>query len=244
MMLPLGALIIAAHRGAVVCGALSRARLGATSARSSSARTSSGITAGYGVNQDRSLWFYIPVLFGDSFPLSPVLIAAAVATWRERDRFTVLLWCWIGVFVGFFSLSAGKQDLYIFPTIAAVVGLIAAAIERGRVRPEWRAWTVATLAVAAFVTAVVGVGVLWLFSTAGRIYALNGAVAVGAFGLIGGVAALVLMRTKRLEAAVIALLTAMIAINWTFVLQRSAEFRALQAGTGNRPHARIPSRAR
>ena len=51
------------------------------------------------------------------------------------------MWCWIGVIVGFFSLSAGKQDLYIFPTIAAVVGLIAAAIERGRLRPEWRSWT-------------------------------------------------------------------------------------------------------
>ena len=65
-----------------------------------------------------------------------MLIAAAVAAWRERDRFAVLLWCWIGAIVGFFSLSAGKQDLYIFPTIAAVVGLIAAAIERGRLRPR------------------------------------------------------------------------------------------------------------
>jgi 4-amino-4-deoxy-L-arabinose transferase-like glycosyltransferase len=175
--------------------------------------------AGYGVNQDRSLWFYIPVLFGDSFPLSPVLIAAAAAALRERDRFTVLLWCWVAVFVGFFSLSAGKQDLYIFPTIAAIVGLIAAAIERGRLRPEWRAWANGTMAVAAFVTAAAGIGVLWLFSTAGRIYALHGAVAVGAFALIGGVAALALMRAKRPEAAVLALLTAMIAINWTFVLR-------------------------
>ena len=108
-----------------------------------------------------------------------MLVAAAVAAWRERDRFTVLLWCWIAVIVGFFSLSAGKQDLYIFPTIAAVVGLIAAAIERGKARPEWRAWTDGTVAVAAFLVAVAGLGVLWLFSTAGRVYALNGAVAVG-----------------------------------------------------------------
>jgi 4-amino-4-deoxy-L-arabinose transferase-like glycosyltransferase len=171
------------------------------------------------VHQDRSLWFYIPVLFGDSFPLSPLLVAAAVAAWRERDRFTVLLWCWVVAFVGFFSLSAGKQDLYIFPTIAAAVALIAAAIERGRVRPEWRAWADATLAVGAFVTAVVGVGVLWLFSTAGRVYALNGAVAVGVFALIGGVAALALLRTRRSEPAVIVLLAAMVAINWTFVLR-------------------------
>ena len=123
-------------------------------------------TSGYGVHQDRSPWFYIPVVLGDSFPLSPVLIAAALAAWRERDRFTVLMWCWIGVIVGFFSLSAGKQDLYIFPTIAAAVGLIAAAIERGRLRPEWRSWTYGTVALGAFLVAAAGLGVLWLFSTA------------------------------------------------------------------------------
>ncbi len=175
--------------------------------------------SGYGVYQDRSPWFYIPVIFGDSFPLSPMLIAAAVATWRERDRLAILMWCWIGAIVGFFSLSAGKQDLYILPTIAAVVGLIAAAIERGRLRPEWRAWTDRTVAVAAFVTAVAGIGVLWLFSTAGRVYSLNGAVAVGVFGLSGGVAALALVRTRRPAAAAVALLAGMIAINWTFVLR-------------------------
>ena len=176
-------------------------------------------TSGYGVYQDRSPWFYIPVVLGDSFPLSPVLIAAALAAWRERDRFTVLMWCWIGVIVGFFSLSAGKQDLYIFPTIAAVVGLVAAAIERGRLRPEWRTWTYGTLAIGAFLVAVAGLGVLWLFSTTARIYALQGAVAVGVFGLIGGIAALIALRMRRLDAAVVALLAAMIAINWTFVLR-------------------------
>jgi hypothetical protein len=61
--------------------------------------------------------------------------------------------------------------------------------------------------------------VLWLFSTAGRVYALNGAVAVGVFALIGGVAALALLRTRRSEPAVIVLLAAMVAINWTFVLR-------------------------
>ena len=176
-------------------------------------------TSGYGVYQDRSPWFYIPVVLGDSFPLSPVLIAAALAAWRERDRFTVLMWCWIGVIVGFFSLSAGKQDLYIFPTVAAVVGLVAAAIERGRLRPEWRTWTYGTLAIGAFLVAVAGLGILWLFSTTARIYALQGAVAVGVFGLIGGVAALISLRMRRLDAAVVALLAAMIAINWTFVLR-------------------------
>jgi 4-amino-4-deoxy-L-arabinose transferase-like glycosyltransferase len=176
-------------------------------------------TSGYGVHQDRSLLFYIPVILSDSFPLSPLLVVAAVAAWRERERLDVLLWCWIVTIVGFFSLSAGKQDLYIFPTIAAVVALTATAIERGRLRPEWRGWTTGALAVAAFLVALAGIGVLWLFVTAGRIYSLAGVLTVGVSGLLGGGASLILLRTKRLDAAVVALLAGMIAINWTFVLR-------------------------
>lgn len=176
-------------------------------------------TSGYGVHQDRSLWFYIPVILSDSFPLSPLLIVAAVAAWRERERLDVLLWCWIVTIVGFFSLSAGKQDLYIFPTIAAAVALSAAAIERGQERPEWRVWTTGALAVAAFLVATAGVGVLWLFITAGRIYSLAGVLTVGVCAVAGGASALILLRTKRVDAAVVALLAGMIAINWTFVLR-------------------------
>ena len=176
-------------------------------------------TSGYGVHQDRSLWFYVPVILSDSFPLSPLLIVAAIAAWRERERLDVLLWCWIVTIVGFFSLSAGKQDLYIFPTIAAAVALAATAIERGRLRPEWRGWTTGALAVAAFLVALAGVGVLWLFITAGRIYSLAGVLTVGVCAVAGGASALILLRMKRIEAAVVALLAAMVAINWTFVVR-------------------------
>jgi 4-amino-4-deoxy-L-arabinose transferase-like glycosyltransferase len=176
-------------------------------------------TSGYGVHQDRSLWFYVPVILSDSFPLSPLLVVAAVMAWRERGRLEVLLWCWIVTIVGFFSLSAGKQDLYIFPTIAAVVALASTAIDRGRLHPRWRTWTTGALAVAAFLVALAGLGVLWLFMSAGRIYGLAGVLTVGVCGVIGGVSALILLRTKRLEAAVVALLAATVAINWTFVLR-------------------------
>src|SRR6185437_7024456 len=61
-------------------------------------------TAGEGVRQARGLFFYIPVVLSDTFPLSALLIAAAALWWRRRDRMQSLLWCWILTIVGFFSL--------------------------------------------------------------------------------------------------------------------------------------------
>ena len=177
MMLPLGALIVARHRGAVVRGALSRARLDlhpsfivsenveryhvrlgvdSTAARGSTCRSCSAIR----------------------FPGRCCCRAPRVAAWQERGpASTMLLWCWIAAIVGFFSLSAGKQDLYIFPIVAGRRRPVAAAIERGRLRPEWRAWASATLAVAGALLAVAGAAVLYLFETAGpRLRARRGAV--------------------------------------------------------------------
>ena len=132
-------------------------------------------TSGYGVHQDRGPWFYIPVV------LERLVSVVARADCRRargvagaRRASNVLMWCWIGVIVGFFSLSAGKQDLYIFPTIAAAVGPIAGC---DRARPA--ASGVAVVDVRdGCARSVPGRGcrrsaVLWLFSTAGRIYALD-----------------------------------------------------------------------
>ena len=79
-------------------------------------------TSGVGVRQHRGPWFYLPIVLSDSFPWSLLLPCAAVAAWKTRTRIETLLWCWIMAIVGFFSLSAGKQDLYIFPIVSAVAG--------------------------------------------------------------------------------------------------------------------------
>ena len=41
-------------------------------------------TSGLGVQVKRPLYFYIPVVFSDSFPWSLYLVPAAIASWRER----------------------------------------------------------------------------------------------------------------------------------------------------------------
>ena len=49
--------------------------------------------------------------------------STARASESMRIRVRTLLWLWIAVIVGFFSLSAAKQDLYIFPIVPAMAAL-------------------------------------------------------------------------------------------------------------------------
>lgn len=188
-------------------------------------------TSGYGVHQRRGVLFYLPVVLSDSFPVSGFLCAAMAAAWSSRRRFRegatsppgvrieMLLWCWIVAIVGFFSFSAGKQDLYILPIVCAVAALGGAAIERGILDGRWRGWFSATLVVAGLIVVIAGAAVLRLFGGAGRIYALNGAIAVGAVGVVGGLLVLALTGGRRPIAAAFALVTAVIAIDWIFVVR-------------------------
>ena len=180
-------------------------------------------TQGVGVRQHRGPWFYLPVVLSDSFPWSLLLFAAAAA-WKERTRVETLLWCWIGAIVVFFSLSAGKQDLYIFPIVPAVAALGGIAIHRGLLRPEWEGWVTRTLAATGALLAIAGAAVLFLFETAGRTYALDSAAIVGGLALSGGTVALVLGLRRRLAAAGLILLAAIVAMNWAFVLRVLPEF--------------------
>ncbi|NUR53930.1 MAG: glycosyltransferase family 39 protein [Acidobacteria bacterium] len=181
-------------------------------------------TSGFGVRQHRGPWFYLPVVLSDSFPWSLFLFMAVAVTRRERHRITTLLWCWILAIVGFFSFSAGKQDLYIFPIVAAVAALGGAAIARGIGDPRWRGWLRGTVVVAALLLAIAGGAVLWLFETAGRVYALHGSLVVGACGLAGGAIALVLATMRKPAAAICALLAAMVAVDWAFVVRVLPDF--------------------
>jgi 4-amino-4-deoxy-L-arabinose transferase-like glycosyltransferase len=158
-------------------------------------------TQGVGVRQHRGPWFYLPVVLSDSFPWSLMLFAAAAGAWRQRTRIETLLWCWIGAIVVFFSLSAGKQDLYIFPIVPAVAALGGIAIQRGLVRPAWEGWVTRTLAVGGALLAIAGAAVLFLFETAGRTYALDSAAIVGGLALAGGIVTLFLGLKRRPAAA-------------------------------------------
>jgi 4-amino-4-deoxy-L-arabinose transferase-like glycosyltransferase len=175
-------------------------------------------TAGEGVRQDRGLLFYLPVLVSDSLPWSLLLVPAAVLWRRWRSPLELLLWCWIIAIVGFFSLSAGKQDLYILPIVPAVAALGGVALSRVRDERACR-WASGTLAVLAIALTAAGVAVLYLFAGPGRVYALSGALAVGWIAVFGGIgaAALGLKRKPLLAAGTI--VAALTAANWLFVLQ-------------------------
>jgi 4-amino-4-deoxy-L-arabinose transferase-like glycosyltransferase len=181
-------------------------------------------TSGTGVGQHRAIWWYLPIVLSDSFPWSLLLPCAAAAAWKSRTRIEVLLWCWIAAIVGFFSLSAGKQDLYIFPIVPAVAALGGLTIARGLSDDRWKNPVSATLAVAGALLAVAGGAVLFLFETAGRVYALDAALIVGAIGLAGGVVALGLGALRRPAAAALSLLAAVVAVNWAFVVCVLPEF--------------------
>jgi 4-amino-4-deoxy-L-arabinose transferase-like glycosyltransferase len=191
---------------------------------------------GTGVSVDRPFWWYVPVIFSDSFPWSLLLVPAAVLWFRERRagaivgdptfRIRTLLWLWIIGIVGFFSLSVAKQDLYIFPIVPVVFALagfvIARATEHGVDRPGV-AWTVAVIAI---LLLIAGVGFYQLFAAPSAVYVLAGAMAVAVIGCLGGGVATVLAVRQRVAAALLTIACALGAISWLFVLRVIPSFEA------------------
>jgi 4-amino-4-deoxy-L-arabinose transferase-like glycosyltransferase len=148
-------------------------------------------------------------------------------------RLRTLLWLWIGGIVGFFSLSAGKQDLYIFPIVPAVAALAGVVIARAlKQEPRAsRAIRITTITVG-IVVALIAAGVVYLFRAGGTAYALDGALTAGIVGVAGGAAATVLALTFRLRAALVAIVATFIVLNWTFVLRILPSFEAYKPSPG------------
>jgi 4-amino-4-deoxy-L-arabinose transferase-like glycosyltransferase len=202
-------------------------------------------TEGLGVESRRGPSFYIPVVFSDSFPWSLCLFGAAglwLSEWRlSRQRrqagsesvgtvpdqaqlalrVRTLLWLWVLGTVGFFTFSAAKQDLYIFPIVPAVAALAGLYIAR-----ETTSGAVArplslriTAAAIGLLLSVAGAATLYIFQTAGKVYALDGAAFVGAAAAIGGVIAVALAFTNRSRAALAVVLLSLVTLNWAFVIR-------------------------
>ncbi len=191
-------------------------------------------TEGLGVEQRRGPWFYLPVVFSDSFPWSLCLFGAAAvwfADWRRRAhasgpvdpamRIRSLLWLWILVIVIFFTFSAAKQDLYIFPIVPAVAALAGLFIARRHTGGEavWPACLRATAALIGLLLAVAGAGTFYIFETVGKVYALHGAAFVGAAAAVGGALALALAVFNRARAALVVVLVSLVTLNWAFVVR-------------------------
>ncbi len=194
-------------------------------------------TEGVGVETRRGLFFYIPVVFSDSFPWSLGLFGAAALWLADRRRLAppgihsadalravrvrTLLWLWIVVIVAFFSFSAAKQDLYIFPIVPAVAALAALLITRSRAdgTPARPGTLRLTAAVIGLLLAVAGLGTIYIFQTAGTVYAVAGARLVGLAAAVGGLTAVWLAVIRKPRAALLTILAALVTLNWVFVVR-------------------------
>ena len=166
--------------------------------------------------------FYLPVLFSDLFPWAPLLLVPIFTAWRSRREGEVaehasirrLLWVWIAVIVGVFSLSQTKQDLYIFPVVPAVAALVADALVAARFGMAQK-WLRAILIAVAVLTMTVGVIGYWLFNAG--YYELDGIVLVGAIFVSGSVATIALLLRGRHMPAVASLAATFVLFNYVFV---------------------------
>jgi 4-amino-4-deoxy-L-arabinose transferase-like glycosyltransferase len=169
--------------------------------------------------------FYPGVLLGDGFPWSLMLPAAALTWWHTRSRpdrssyyeprsrIDTLLWLWIATIVIFFSFSASKQDLYIYPVIPAVAALGGVAIAGSS---PWSRWLSASIGL---IAAIVGVGILYIFHSSGNVYEVAGVAAVGSIATAAGVATLWLAAAGRWKTGLLVFLAAGVLTNWILVLR-------------------------
>ena len=183
-------------------------------------------------NQARGPLWYLPVVFTDSLPWS-LFLPAAVAAWlRERsgasvDRIRTILILWIGVTVLFFSFSQTKQDLYIFPIVAAIAALGADWIARALDERTSHAarWLTGTIGTAGVGLAAAGAFILYAFMWR-AVYPLEGAQLAGSIAVAGGGATLLMALVRRRAAAVIATLAVLVAFNWVLLLRVLPSFEA------------------
>jgi 4-amino-4-deoxy-L-arabinose transferase-like glycosyltransferase len=177
--------------------------------------------------QDRGPWFYLGVLFTDLFPwalLVPAAIYAAVRSQRIEPGgsgspdLRRLLLTWVAVFVGVFSFSHTKQDLYIFPIVPALATLVAMALDDAIRLGRARAAVTSSLAVALLVMGLVGAVCAWLFGLGAGDNQIPGAAPIAA-ALAGGAGVAVWLLARRAMAACVAgIATAAVLANWLLVL--------------------------
>ncbi len=171
--------------------------------------------------QHRVAWFYLPVLLTDLLPWSLFLPAALWAAWRDRSAETRLLIVWIGVFVGVFTFSSTKQDLYIFPIVPAVAVLIADVLYRAVGGRTLSIGVRRLMTIGAVITGIelvaIGGGAFWIVGVARLIPQLPQAAGVGAVLALGGVVTLLLLYRSRLSSTVLTLGVTAVVANWLLV---------------------------
>ena len=113
----------------------------------------------------------------------------------------------------FFSFSASKQDLYIYPVMPAIAALGGAAIAASAPGARWMAVLVSAL------FALAGAGVLYVFQRSANVYELDGIVPLGIVAIAGGLAGVGLTVLGRWHKGLLAFIAAGVLVNWILVLR-------------------------
>jgi len=177
-------------------------------------------TETYGL-QHRPPYFYVGVLLTDLTPWALFLPAGLWAAWRAREPQMRLLIVWIAVFVGAFTLSSTKQDLYIFPIVPAVAVVIASVvwreIDQGVDSTGIRALLRVGGGVTALALVLVGGWLVWLARIAHLVPELPQTAIVGAALAAGGICAAICVVRGRMWPTVVALGATAVVTNWLLV---------------------------
>ena len=142
-------------------------------------------------------------------------------------RVRALLYIWIAVIVAFFSASAAKQDLYIFPVVPAVAALAGVTIAGGMTAGV--RWTSALIGA---IVAIAGLGVIYLFGPGASVYALTGALAMGLTAVAGGLFVLAAAVLHRTRASLLAAAATFILLDWIFVVRVLPGFERYKPSPG------------
>ena len=216
-----------------------------------------GSPTGSACSATRGPLFYLPVVFSDSFPWSLLSVrggaapggasGGSVGPARDRSRRSACARsCGSGslTIVGFFSFSAAKQDLYIFPIVPAVAALgrhrdRRAALERSEHAHAVRRTAIGLPRCCSSLARRASLSVCRqpARSTRSRRHARSAVVGIG-----GGIAAVLLAASARRSraACVVADRRRSIAINWVFVLRVLPSFEGYKPvpGCSARPRSR------
>lgn len=154
-----------------------------------------------------SIFYYVVAVFAGFFPWSVFLPLSLVqltsrlrkgTIWSPGD---VLIACWAGAYIVFFSLASTKLPSYVLPAYPALALITARCVDAWLTNPA--AVPQRLLHIAFGVVAFIGIGFLVATPIATR-YFLHGDMLPGLAGLIplfGGVAAYVLVRRNQARAA-------------------------------------------
>jgi 4-amino-4-deoxy-L-arabinose transferase-like glycosyltransferase len=179
--------------------------------------------------------FYLAAIFAGFFPGSVFLPAAFWSSAKEvydnrpgRSSSAFLL-CWVGCYVGFFTLAATKLANYVvpcYPALALVTGgLLSTVVARGSAR-DWRlTWGYSALAVVGAI-AVVAIGLV-----APKFFPIDPSLALpGIVALVGGVVCIMLLIGNRVQASLVNFIAVCLLITATALMYSAPQISTLEDG--------------